>query len=105
MPLRPSLSWDFSTIRVLVLGLSTMLALAMSHPALAQAPTAAVSESSAKPGAVSKAKAKSKETWADMKARWAKQRERWADCQKREKAEKRTGKASRAFLEDCMTKQ
>jgi hypothetical protein len=40
-----------------------------------------------------------------MKARWAKQRERWADCQKREKAEKRTGKATRTFLEDCMTRQ
>jgi len=81
-----------------------MLTLAVSDPALAQASTPA-SEFSAKPGAVSKVKTKSKETWANMKARWAKQRERWADCQKREKAEKRTGKASRAFLEDCMTKQ
>ncbi len=102
---RPSTSRGFSIVPVLVLGLSAILTPVASKQGSAQTSAPAVSEPSAKPGTVTKVKAKSKETWADMKARWAKQKERWAECQKREKAEKRTARATRVFLEDCMTRQ
>ena len=102
MSLRPSTPKHFWIVPILVLGLSTILTLPMSHSALAQATAPAATAEPAKPGAVSKVKEKSKETWADMKTRWAIQKDRWADCQAREKAEKRGRTASRAFLEDCM---
>lgn len=104
MPPRFSKFGDFSILPVLVLGLAVISTPPVSSAFAESYPSDRPSEP-AKPGAVSKVKTKSKETWTDMKTRWAKQRERWADCQKREKAEKRTGKATRAFLEDCMTKQ
>lgn len=94
----------FSAVPALLLGLSIVLA----HPApsaLAESYPSDRPAEPAKSGAVSKVKTKSKETWADMKARWARQKERWADCQKREKEQKRSATATREFLEDCMTKQ
>jgi hypothetical protein len=106
MLLRPSTARDFLIVAVLVLGLAVVLTHSRNGTVFAQTPTpATTSAAPEKPGTVSKVKAKSKETWANMKARWAKQKERWAGCQMREKAEKRTGHESRAFLEECMTKQ
>jgi hypothetical protein len=101
-PLTPKHFWIFP---ILVLGLSTILTLSMSRSAVAQATAPAATAEPAKPGTASKVKTKSKETWADMKVRWAKQKDRWAECQKLEKAEKRSRTASRAFLDDCMTGQ
>ena len=87
-----------------VLSLALALTPAGSSSAFAQTSApAAASASPAKPGAVGNVKTKSKETWADMKARWAKQKDRWAECQKRGKAEKRSRTASREFLEACMS--
>jgi hypothetical protein len=105
MSQRPSPPKHFWIFPILVLGLSTILTLPMSPSALAQTTAPAATTEPGKPGAASKVKTKSKETWADMKVRWAKQKDRWAECQKLEKAEKRSRTASRAFLDDCMTGQ
>lgn len=102
MSSRPLPHWDFSILRILAFGLSTILVVAMSEPARAQTSAPTATPEPAKPGAVSRVKTKSKETWADMKARWAKQKDRWAECQRREKLEKRSATATRAYLEDCM---
>jgi hypothetical protein len=103
MSLRPTPK-HFWIFPILVVGLSTILTLPMSQSVAAQATVPAATEPP-KPGAAGKVKTKSKETWADMKVRWAKQKDRWAECQKQEKAEKRSRTASRAFLDDCMTGQ
>jgi hypothetical protein len=42
--------------------------------------------------------------WQEMKAKYAKEKVKWADCRKQQKEQKLTGKASWAFLKDCMTK-
>lgn len=102
---RPSTPKVFSIFPALVLGLAVILTHPGNRPAFAESYPSDAPTAPAKPGAVSKAKAKSKETWADMKARWAKQKDRWAECQRREKLEKRSAGATRAYLEDCMTRQ
>jgi hypothetical protein len=103
MPLFRSTCRDFLFAAALV---APVFAAAACRPASAQGSTPAVTAGQpAKPDTVSKVRTKSKETWADMKARWAKQKDRWAECQQKEKAQKRSRTARREFLEDCMTGQ
>lgn len=102
---RPSMSKVLAIIPALALGLSVALTHPGNGPAFAESYPSDAPAQPAKAGALGKVKTKSKETWADMKARWAKQKDRWAECQKQEKAEKRSRTASREFLEGCMTGQ
>ena len=93
----------FSIFPALVLEYAVVFSPVGGDTALAQTPTPTTnSEPAARTCAAGKVKAKSKETWEDMKERWAKQKERWADCQTRERSERRGATASRAFLEACM---
>jgi hypothetical protein len=87
------MSKTFRFLPMLAIGLAVVLT-HLPAPSLASSHSA----EPAKPGI----KAKSKETWVDMKARWSKQKDRWAECQKQEKAEKRSRTATREFLDACM---
>ena len=56
------------------------------------------------PSRMQRVKAKTKETWEQMKARWAAQRERSRDCRQQARAQRLHGRKVRKFLDECMSR-
>lgn len=46
--------------------------------------------------------ARTKETWAQMKARWALHHDLWLECRAKARSQRLAGRKTRKFLEACM---
>jgi hypothetical protein len=46
--------------------------------------------------------AKTKQTWAQMKARWVLHHDRWLECRAKARSQRLAGRKTRKFLESCM---